>query len=181
MDDARKRSNRLQLVALFGIAGLTLAGASALFYTARSDGVWGTVNHGEFVQPPLTLAALNIEDSNGRALTSGETWWLWVVARESCDSGCADAVLQLRQLHVLLAKDAARVQRGLVTPRGAPAPAVLADFPKLQHLQGELETLKTGVYVVDPIGNLVFWYPLSDAGKPVLEDLKRLLKLSQIG
>lgn len=181
MDEGLKRRNRLQLVALFGIAGLTLAGASALFYGARSGGVWGTVNHGEFVQPALTLAELKLEDADGRPVSTGDTWWLWVVARESCDSGCADAVLQLRQLHVLLAKDAARVQRGLVTAQGAPAPAVLAEFPKLQHLQGNLDALKTGVYVVDPIGNLVFWYPLTDAGKPVLEDLKRLLKLSQIG
>ena len=35
--------------------------------------------------------------------------------------------------------------------------------------------------VVDPLGNLVMHYPLEAAGKPVLEDLQRLLKVSQIG
>ncbi|MCZ6712295.1 MAG: hypothetical protein O7B25_18175 [Gammaproteobacteria bacterium] len=38
-----------------------------------------------------------------------------------------------------------------------------------------------GAYVVDPLGNLVLWYPLADAGEPVLDDLKVLLKVSQIG
>ena len=181
MDEAKIRRNRLQLVAIFAVGGLTLIAASVLFYSTRSSGVWGTTNHGEFVQPPLTVAELGIEDSDGRPMTEGETWWLWVVANESCTQACAEAVLQLRQLHVLLNKDASRVRRALITPKGTPAPALLADFPKLEHLRGSASNLKTGIYVVDPIGNLVFFYPLSDAGKPVLEDLKRLLKLSQIG
>ena len=36
-------------------------------------------------------------------------------------------------------------------------------------------------YSSDPNGNLVLRYRFEDAGKPVLEDLKRLLRLSQIG
>ena len=48
-------------------------------------------------------------------------------------------------------------------------------------MTGELSALTEGIYIVDPIGNLVLHYPLSDAGKPVLTDLKKLLKLSQIG
>ena len=181
MDDAQKRRNRLQLVAIFAIGGLTLAAASALFYSARSGGVWGTTNHGEFVQPPLTVADLHVADADGGAVTEGETWWLWVMTADACYDDCADAILQLRQLHVLLNKDASRVRRALVTRSGVSAPSLMADYPLLKHLRSDSERLKTGIYVIDPIGNLVFWYPLSDAGKPVLEDLKRLLKLSQIG
>jgi hypothetical protein len=57
----------------------------------------------------------------------------------------------------------------------------MEEYPRLKHLSGSLVALDEGIYVVDPIGNLVFFYPLADAGKAVLDDLKRLLKLSQIG
>ena len=58
-----------------------------------------------------------------------------------------------------------------------------AAYPKLARWtrsDGGAE-LAPGVYLVDPIGNLVFRYPLDTLGKPVLSDLKRLLKVSQIG
>jgi cytochrome oxidase Cu insertion factor (SCO1/SenC/PrrC family) len=48
-------------------------------------------------------------------------------------------------------------------------------------LAGDLQLLKAGAYVVDPLGNLVLWYSYDDVGKPLLNDLKRLLKVSQIG
>lgn len=178
VDDTQKR--RRQLVGMFAIALATLGGSYALFYVAREGGVWGTTNNGSFVVPPQTVAELALQDAFGRPLTEGQTWWLWIVAPDDCAAACEQAVHQLRQLHVLLHKDAERVRRGLLTRTGW-APRVLDDYPQLMHLTGALDTLDEGIYIVDPIGNLVLYYPLTDAGKPVLEDLKRLLKLSQIG
>lgn len=177
--DATKKNRRL-LLAMFGIAFLSLGASYLLFYSAQEDGVWGTTNQGTFVDPPLTVAELGLKDSTGQQLTEGFTWWLWVVAADGCDQECETAVHQLRQLHVLLNKDADRLQRALVTKPGL-APAVLGNYPNLDHLTGDLNGLSEGIYLVDPIGNLVLFYPLSDAGKPVLTDLKKLLKLSQIG
>ena len=179
MTDAQQKNRRL-LLAMFAIAFLTLGASYVVFYLARAGGVWGTTNHGTFVSPPLTVAELELSDDRGALMTEGGTWWLWVVAPGECGEDCAQAVHQLRQLHVLLNKDADRVQRGLLT-RPQVSPPVLADYPHLTHLTGALSSLAEGIYIVDPIGNLVLFYPLADAGKPVLEDLKKLLKLSQIG
>ena len=177
---ASQRQGRKQLIGMFAIALVTLGGAYALFYAAREGGVWSTTNHGTFVDPPITVAELGLADGSGAALREGGTWWLWVVARGPCEGDCAAALVQLRALHVLLNKDAGRVQRALVTGIGA-VPADVADQPGLVLLTGALDRLEDGIYLVDPIGNLVLRYPYVDAGKPVLEDLKRLLKLSQIG
>jgi cytochrome oxidase Cu insertion factor (SCO1/SenC/PrrC family) len=168
------------LLAMFAIAFLTLGGSYMLFYAAREGGVWGTTNEGAFVDPPMTVAELNLTGSDGLPLTEGGTWWLWVVSEQDCLGECATAVHQLRQLHILLNKDADRVQRALVTRSGA-EPGLLGEYPALEHLTGALAPLSEGIYIVDPIGNLVLFYPLEDAGKPVLTDLKKLLKLSQIG
>ena len=180
MTENAQQKNRRMLLAMFAIAFLTLGGSYALFYMARSGGVWGTTNHGAFVDPPVTVGELGLTDDRGALLTEGGTWWLWVVAPEGCLEACKAAVHQLRQLHVLLNKDADRVRRALLTPDPAD-PGLKAEYPRLEHLTGNLQALAEGIYIVDPIGNLVFFYPLSDAGKPVLEDLKKLLKLSQIG
>ena len=177
--DATAR-NRRMLLAMFAIAFFTLGGSYVLFYAARDGGVWGTTNQGEFVDPPLTVSSLGLKGSDGELITEGGTWWLWVVSNGDCAGDCATAVHQLRQLHILLNKDSDRVQRGLITAPGM-TPPLLGEYPGVKHLTGELSPLTEGIYIVDPIGNLVLYYPLTDAGKPVLTDLKKLLKLSQIG
>ena len=180
MTDTADRNRRL-LLGMFAIAFFTLGGAYLLFHMAQEAGVWGTTNNGEFVEPPKSVADLSIRDTGGVLLTEGRTWWLWVVSPEGCtDDACRSAVDRLRALHILLNKDADRLRRALVTRPGG-KPAILADYPALAHLTGPLHGLQTGIYIVDPIGNLVLFYPMQDAGSPVLEDLKKLLKLSRIG
>jgi cytochrome oxidase Cu insertion factor (SCO1/SenC/PrrC family) len=179
-----RTSSRIQLVLLVTMAVVSLAGASLLFQAARGGALWGTTNNGTFVTPPVTVADLNLRDEPGVAwTTTGGTWWLWVVPQGPCESSCQHALHQLRQLHILLNRDAGRVRRALV--RGTPAPSAdleLAElYPQLAFLSADVAGLAEGIYVIDPLGNLVLHYPMQDAGKPVLDDLKRLLKVSQIG
>jgi cytochrome oxidase Cu insertion factor (SCO1/SenC/PrrC family) len=175
------RRGRTQLIAIALIAAATLAGSVLLFQSARDGGVWGTTNRGTFVQPPITLTDLAVRDEAGMALTEGITWWLWVVPGGTCDTECEQALHQLRQLHILLNRDADRVQRALVTGDGVKDQRLAEAYPRMKFLAADQAALSRGIYIVDPIGNLVLYYPLSDAGKPVLDDLKRLLKVSQIG
>jgi hypothetical protein len=57
----------------------------------------------------------------------------------------------------------------------------VAKYPGLRLLSGSGSPLAAGIYIVDPLGNLVLHYPVDASGKSVLTDLKRLLKVSQIG
>jgi len=174
-------SGRTQFLLIVAIAAVSFGGAYLLFDIARQGGLWGTTNHGSFVEPPLTAAELGIRGAAGQAPEQG-VWWLWAVPRGDCASACRDALHQLRQLHALLNRDAARVRRAMVTAPGAAVdPAITAEYPRLVALSGSLEPLRAGIYVVDPLGNLVFHYDWAQAGEPVLDDLKRLLKVSQIG
>ncbi len=181
MTEPQSKHNRLHLGMIFCIAAASLIGAYGLFYLARTVGVWGTTNNGEFVQPPLRVADLVLVDALGSRPTPGPLWWLWVSAGEHCDADCRDALHQLRQLHVLLNKDANRLRRMLVTGPDFAGQALLTDYPEMQHLEAAAGQLRDGIYIVDPIGNLVFYYSFAAAGKSVLEDLRRLLKVSQIG
>lgn len=167
---------------LVGMTVLSIGGAYLLYQTAQGGAVWGTTNKGRFVDPPLTVAELSLRDEAGALLTGDGTWWLWVVPQGPCEGACLEALHQLRQLHVLLHRDAGRVRRALVADVVGIGSAQLAqEYPHLAFLSGKVDALERGIYVIDPIGNLVLHYPLEDAGRPVLDDLKRLLKVSQIG
>jgi cytochrome oxidase Cu insertion factor (SCO1/SenC/PrrC family) len=179
--DQRGRAGRSQLVVILLVAGFSMAGAYLVFFLASSGGVWGTTNNGEFVTPAMTMEALDLRDAAGTSATADGHWWLWTVAPGGCGEQCRFAVERLRQVHALLNKDASRVRRALVTSAPGLEPPPGLDVSDLERLVGPADGLASGIYIVDPIGNLVLRYPLSDAGEAVLEDLKRLLKVSQIG
>lgn len=177
------RRNRLLLVGLFAIAIVPLAGAYWLYESSRSAEPWGTTNRGELLNPIVSIGDLNLRAvDGGESMSSSGHWWLVAVARDGCDARCEGAVLQLRQLHILLARDATRVKRSFVALGGDPVFTSLAKtYPELVLFSGTSDALRDGVYIVDPLGNLVLRYEFNDAGKSVLADLKRLLKVSHIG
>ncbi len=181
MNEQPPRRGRKQLILMVLIAAVSLGGSYGLYHVSRDGGVWGTTNKGEFVQPPVVLADLDIRDSTGAPIAEGPNWWLWLVQDEPCDAACDATLHQLRQLHVLLHRDADRVKRALVGSQNPDRPDLRERYPPLEFLTGRVGALAPGIYIVDPLGNLVFYYPPKDSGKPVLQDLKRLLKVSQIG
>ena len=179
--DDRPTASRNQLVYIVLIAALSLAGAYLLFLIARDGDGWGTTNQGVFVTPARVLSELDIRDDAGGEVNETGRWLLWVLTSAPCGADCEQALGQLRALHVLLNKDAGRVRRALVMASAAGSERLRERYPEVAVWTGTLDGLAAGIYIVDPIGNLVFWYPFAAAGKPVLDDLKRLLKVSQIG
>ena len=110
-----------------------------------------------------------------------ERWWLWMVA-SSCDAACQDQVQKMQALHKLLNRDVDRLRRGYTGFAGAPDPVWMSSYPALATVTvADRSAVKDGFYIIDPNGNLVFYYPLDVNPKPLLEDLKKLLKVSQIG
>jgi cytochrome oxidase Cu insertion factor (SCO1/SenC/PrrC family) len=175
-----KSANRTQLVIIVLIAALSLAGSYVLFFYAQSSGEFATTNHGEFVVPPTTVQQLGW-DIEGSGSSSTTRWWLWIVA-STCDDVCRGTIKNMRALHILLNKEAGRVRRGFTGPGQEALTPWLADYPGLTQVSlVDRESVADGIYIVDPNGNLVLFYPLDTDPKPVLEDLKKLLKMSQIG
>ncbi len=172
--DAVQRRNRIQMIGIMMVGFVTLGASYLVFYFAQGSGGWGTTNNGEFVQPPLSTQQL------GWQVDGGDTrnWWLWMLA-DDCDAACQGTVKNMRALHILLNREADRVRRGFT---GAAAGDWIEAYPKMARISvADRASLKQGVYIIDPNGNLVFFYPLDTEPKPVLEDLKKLLKVSRIG
>lgn len=174
MADATNR-NRALLIAILALCLLPMLTAWWLKNRVEESGPWGTTNHGTLMAPGTRL-----EDVGLLTLDSSKpTWHLIIVPGEmGCGPVCQQALPTLRALHLRLGKDSERVQRVFV---GSDAP----EGAEVDHLSFEsIQTpvsLTAGVYIADPLGNLVLRYDWAQVGTPLYEDFKHLLELSRIG
>src|SRR5690606_24969529 len=141
-------------------------------------------NHGELLQPLRQLPAA-MQALEGK-------WSLVYVGDGRCDDACRNALYTARQTHVLLNKDVERLQRALVATSGCCDRSFLdtehagihvydATDPALRA--AVLSVLPPGdhanhLFVVDPLLNIVLRFDARENPKGLLEDLKKLLKLS---
>ena len=113
-----------------------------------------------------------------------------------CAEACRARLYDTRQVRLALDRDMKRVQRVFIAEDGCCDAEFLHDqHPDLIKLQRTaaapllalLPQETTGaaraprVYLIDPLGNLMMFYAADVKPKGILEDLKRLLRLSSIG
>ena len=170
-----KNPGRRQLVAILLISAVSLFGSYGLFWVAKAGLFWGTTNYGEFVSPPLTTAEIGWQVDDDIELFQDNSWWIWLNTEE-CATTCQTALENLMATHVLLNRNADRLRIALTATNAASASA-----PQIPGARVERAELREGIYIIDPLGNFVFFYPVDAPPKEILTDLKRLLKVSQIG
>jgi hypothetical protein len=157
-------------------------------------------NYGTLVEPVRKLDWPALETRDGEQLEAGfgRKWTLLLFSGESCGELCRSNLFYMRQLRTLLGRDTLRLQNVLISaqPLGEETKIYLEGFPNLKviednrdpvlYRQFELEgNGKVGsspkMYLVDPAQNLMMHYPSENDQNRVLEDIKRLMKISQIG
>jgi hypothetical protein len=123
-------------------------------------------------------------------------WTLLYVSPGPCATVCRIRLYDTRQVRLALDRDMNRVQRVLI------AGGDCCDEKFLHEQHPDLITIRDGaatapllallpgrdaanapprVYLIDPLGNLMMSYVPTARPKGMLEDLKRLLRLSSIG
>ena len=196
--DRRQRRLLLLVAALFFVP---LGVSFYLYYGHSSFHPLGTVNHGDLVDPPRPLPQLSLP-LLGRGVTKPgfltRKWTMLYVGPGVCGERCRAALYNTRQVRTALNRDMTRLQRvflatgdccddnflhtehpDLLTLR---ATAAAAPLLALLPAYGGVAPVDAGrVYLIDPNGNLMMSYAPDAKPKGMLEDLKRLLGLSQIG
>lgn len=184
---------RLKLLGVFMIFLGPLLLAYLLYY-GLSYGAAGT-NGGELVTPAVPLPEVTLTDDSGESVPSlaifEKKWTILQVAPNGCDEACTQSLNETRQIRALLHRRAARVQRMLLTSIDRPHPAIERQ-PDLQVYRAPLSALTDVfddhdalvpgmIYLVDPLGNWMLYYPPAGHGDALFKDIKHLLKLSHIG
>jgi cytochrome oxidase Cu insertion factor (SCO1/SenC/PrrC family) len=182
------RSKFLFLVAVFLVP---VVAAYVAYFGWRPA---GHANYGDLLKvTPLQQTAGHSID--GKLLNLDELHGKWVmvhVGEASCDADCAQQLYLMRQLRITQGKEHSRIERlWVVTGSGVPDAALLQKHPGL-HVWRPFDAAFVGqfpavqnrdahVYLVDPLGNLMLRFPTRPDAKRIMQDLRLLLKASQIG
>ncbi len=191
----RHRIKFLALIAVFLSPFLIGWMALYVFELRPSSG-----NYGTLVSPVKKLDWPTLETIDGHRHEGGfgRKWTLLLFAGDSCAEPCRDNLFYMRQLRTLLGRDTLRLQNVLITaqPLGEATKVYLREFPNLKVVEDNRDEAlydqfylegygKVGatprLYLVDPDQNLMMHYPAEHDQNGVLEDIKKLMKLSQIG
>lgn len=193
-DSVPRRRSQLWLLIVLFFAPLGVA--FLLYYGASGWRPAGSTNHGDLIVPARPLPQLTLTSTSGASLDSA-LWrgkWTVVYAGDGqCDALCREALLLTRQTRLALGDDLARIQRVfLVTANCCDQAYLETEHPDLiavraddaagQQLLATFPAPAIGrIYIVDPLGNLMMGHAPDGLSRGLLEDLKKLLKLSHIG
>jgi hypothetical protein len=146
----------------------------------------------------LPAVVLVQRDGTPATRVFNEKWSLIYVGDGSCNEECRRALYVTRQVRLSLNQNMERVQRvflyhgdcceepffanehrGLIAlDLDSAAGAELAAIFESLHAPGDP---RARIWLTDPLGNVLMSYPLDADPRGMIEDLKRLLKLSHIG
>lgn len=183
----QRRRGRLQLLLIIAVVIGPMMLASAMYRFS----FW--------LPESRTYDGALVADGQGRdalgvaAPVSAEPRWeLLVTAPNGCAEECQQLVYLARQINIGLAREAGRAGHALASSQpvaGDYDQQLQREYPQLQRYS--LDPAAYGanpdlpgdpqLWIVDPHGNLVLRYDAKSDGKAILDDLKYLLKISQIG
>lgn len=179
-----RRRGRIQLLLIvLGVVGPMILATG--MYKLQFWVPEGRSYHGELIGNGQTRADLGVQADE-------ERWQLLVTAPTACAVDCQQLVYLARQIQIGLGREAGRASHALAAtqPLSADYEAKLTrEYPQLQRypLDASAFSKATGdkatpqLWIIDPHGNLVLRYEPNVKGKDLLNDLRHLLKLSNIG
>jgi cytochrome oxidase Cu insertion factor (SCO1/SenC/PrrC family) len=207
---AHQRRQRRILIGLALFFFAPLAVSFFLYYGSGGWRPVKQVNRGNLISPARPLPAVELplaRDGTRAAKASDEhtkadfltgKWTLLYWGPGRCNARCRVNLYNTRQVRTALNRNMDRVQRVFIAGEGC------CDWPYLSHEHPDLVTVLATpaadpllatlpafdgiepaaadrIYIVDPLGNVMMSYAPDAKPKGLLEDLKRLLGLSQVG
>ena len=178
---------------------LVILSSTAWYYSGASLPE-GRVNNGQLLSPPIDVGELGVtyEYQPFNIETIERDWMIFQFIKDDCSSTCDDAAYVARQANIALNRESIRVSRFLLSESDKDYD-ILEKYKPLNHatygegslIAKEFESQNINpfeegsLFIVDPLGNIIMFYgPKEDKNenfKQILEDLKKLLRVSKIG
>lgn len=190
MNERKSGRGRLQLLLIAAVFIGPLLVATWMYQSGALTPE-GRSNHGELLEP-----VTNLEDAAAGSPLLGlaEGRWIMLYANEGlCDEQCIEALYRMRQTRQMVGREMDRLLRVFLHGESAPDRVLLeGEHPGLititdKGLASLLDAkrpgnaLPGGIYLIDPLSNLVMYFPPDLDPRDMVDDMKHLLKLSQIG
>ena len=163
----------------------------------------GLTNKGNLVHParPLSMPAELLAGERPLNDYLQGKWTLLYFGDADCDEACNTSLYNMRQVNILQNEHMRRVQR-LFLLRSDALPETLASLLEQEYPDMAVTTITPGqaqqispdflidgvsmqgaerIYIIDPLGNLMMYYPPGADPGGMHKDLKKLLKYSKIG
>jgi hypothetical protein len=189
VSNPQRTKGRLQFLLIAAIFFGPLLFAAWLYYSGDGLQPESRVNHGALLEP-----IVNLLDAVPESRIHDDRAWRLLYAEDGeCGERCQQALYTLRQTRLMLGKEMDRVER--VFLHGEHAPDTLLGAEEHQGLKslhdpalravldeqrpGSLPA--GGFYLIDPHANLVLYFSPDIKPRDMVDDIKRLLKLSRIG
>ena len=203
-------SPRLALLIIAAMFLLPLLLAWLMYSGSLDFKPTSTRNLGTLIEPPVPIdwtVTVLLSGETNLAVNPGqgigvfdEHWVILQPVPAVCDDSCLKEVSNLRQIHRASGRQQFRIRLALLLDESSPADqakSLLAIYPEFhlirdpsgilsealagiqQKLSGQAGPAK-GVYMIDPLGNIMMYYKAGSDPNYIKQDLKRLLTWSKL-
>ena len=198
MNEQHKKNKRIIII----IFAMSLIPFGIAWYLSSNQTWMGSgTNNGELITPVITTERNEItgfDDFSIKNMDELKGHWVIVnvIPNTDCNSVCQQAIHKTKQLRLMMNKDLTRIRRlVLIIPEINPDTAqqwwkddarLIRAKPVLSLLE-KLKKIRNGdipdgmLFIMDPLGNLMMQYEPEFDPYKVKSDLRKLLKISQIG
>ncbi|MEL7184913.1 MAG: hypothetical protein AAFN50_00585 [Pseudomonadota bacterium] len=181
---------RLQIFVIAAVFFGPLAVATWMYYSGSLTPE-GRVNAGALLEPIVNVVE-TLPGSQTAQAADGH-WALVYVNEGDCDEACRDGLYTTRQSRLMLGREMERVVRVFLHGNSAPDTVFLENehaglitaqdgsFSELLKNKKPARLEEGGYFLMDPLGNLVMYFEPTMNPRDMVDDIKRLLRLSRIG
>jgi len=198
LNEQQKKNNRT-IIIIFAMSIIPFC--IAWYLSANATWMGGGTNYGKLISPPVTTKFSEFVGFDGFSkenLDEIKGHWVLVniIPNSDCNELCLQAIHKTKQLRLMMNKDLTRVRRLVLVNseveqriaqtwwnedlrllRAKPAKQLLDTLNKIVA-----SNIPEGMLLLmDPLGNLMMQYEPGFDPYKVKSDLKKLLKISQIG
>ena len=193
--------NRKILLLVAAVFVLPVIASMTLYMTKWRPAATG--NHGELIQPARPIGNIVLQSIDGKPVNIKELNGKWTMVQfgaSTCADDCIKNLYYMRQVHIAQGKEAERMQRLFIVTDTKAAEALkikLTDYPDMRVWTASANELtklaqrfgaadeklaaQQGIYLIDPLGNVMMRYAPGADPAGMRKDLVRLLKYSWVG
>ncbi|NOX09122.1 MAG: hypothetical protein GXP22_06490 [Gammaproteobacteria bacterium] len=200
--ETNTKKSGMTLWIMIVLFGLPYVAAMYVYMNSDEMDLGGGSNYGYLVTPARPLQDMGFTTLQGEAFQFSSMkgkWILLSVGHSACAEACRENLYNMRQIRKAVGQDTKRIERvfllmdndqlqefgeqvknyqgmTVLQKAGVQYEAFLSDF-----VYDNKNKVEDGLYVIDPLGNYMMAYPAGADPNNILKDVRRLLKVSQIG